>query len=53
VETIHLDKKIKEGEKSRFVLLKDIGKAIVVENVTDEQIRQAIEEGRKEEGVGK
>jgi 3-dehydroquinate synthase len=48
METVHLDKKIKEGEKSRFVLLKDIGKAIVVENVTDEQIRQAIEEGNRE-----
>jgi 3-dehydroquinate synthase len=42
IETIHLDKKSKEGGKPRFVLPKDIGKAIVVENVTDDQIRQAI-----------
>jgi 3-dehydroquinate synthase len=42
IDTVHLDKKIKEGGKPRFVLLKDIGKAIVVENVTDDQIRQAI-----------
>jgi 3-dehydroquinate synthase len=42
IDTIHLDKKIKEGGKLRFVLPKDIGKAIVVENVTDDQIRQAI-----------
>jgi 3-dehydroquinate synthase len=42
IDTIHLDKKIKEGGKPRFVLPKDIGNAIVVENVTDDQIRQAI-----------
>ncbi len=44
INTIHLDKKIKEGGKPRLVLLKDIGKAIVVENVTADQIRQAIVE---------
>ena len=42
IDTIHLDKKIKGDGKLRFVLPESIGKAIVVENVTDDQIRQAI-----------
>jgi len=49
IETIHLDKKSKEGGKPRLVLPKDIGKAIVVENVTDDQIRQAIREVTSDE----
>ena len=44
VETTHLDKKVKGSGESRFVLLGSIGKATVVENVTDEQVRQAIME---------
>ena len=46
INTIRLDKKVKDNRKIRFVLAKEIGKAIVVENVTDEQIRQAIMESR-------
>jgi 3-dehydroquinate synthase len=44
MDIIHLDKKVKADSKPRFVLLKDIGKAVIVENVTDDQIRQAIAE---------
>ena len=44
METVYLDKKIKGSGKPRFVLLKDIGKAIIVEDVTDDQIREAINE---------
>ena len=44
LETIYLDKKIKESGKPRFVLLKDVGKAVIVEDVTDDQIREAIME---------
>lgn len=44
VETTHRDKKVKGSGESRFVLLRSIGKAAVVENVTDDQIRQAIME---------
>ena len=44
INTIHLDKKVKEDGKLRFILLRDIGKAIIVEDVTDDQIRQAIAE---------
>ncbi|HGJ67416.1 TPA: 3-dehydroquinate synthase [bacterium] len=44
IEAIHLDKKSKSNGKSRFVLLKDIGEAIIYENVTDDQIRNAIME---------
>jgi 3-dehydroquinate synthase len=42
IQTIQLDKKIRENNKLRYILAKDIGKAIVVENVSDDQIRQAI-----------
>lgn len=42
IDTIRLDKKIREDARPRFILPKDVGKAIVVENVTDEQIRKAI-----------
>jgi 3-dehydroquinate synthase len=44
MNVVYLDKKIKVGGKPRFVLPKSIGKAVIVENVTDDQIRQAIEE---------
>jgi 3-dehydroquinate synthase len=44
IDTTHLDKKVREGGKPRIILPRDIGKAIVVENVTDDQIRQAITE---------
>jgi len=46
IETIRLDKKVKDNRRIRFALAKEIGKAIVVENVTDEQIREAIMESR-------
>jgi 3-dehydroquinate synthase len=42
IDTVYLDKKVRGGGKPRFVLLKDIGKAMIVENVTDDQIRKAI-----------
>lgn len=42
IDTVYLDKKIKGGGKPRFVLLKDIGKAIIMENIEDNQIRKAI-----------
>lgn len=41
-DAIHLNKEHTEDDKLRFILPKDIGKAIIVENVTDNQIRQAI-----------
>lgn len=44
IDAIHLDKKINESGRPRFVLVKDIGDAIIVENVSDEQIRRAIVE---------
>jgi 3-dehydroquinate synthase len=44
IDAIHLDKKAKNNGKSRFILAKDIGEAIIVENVTDDQIRNAIME---------
>lgn len=39
-----LIKKTNENGRPRFVLPKDIGEAIIVENVTDDQIRNAIME---------
>ena len=42
METVYLDKKSKGSGKPRFVLLKDIGRAIIAEDVTDDQIRKAI-----------
>ncbi len=44
MNAIQLDKKINESGRPRFVLVKDIGEAIIVENVSDEQIRRAIME---------
>ena len=44
LDAIHLDKKTNENGRPRFVLPKDIGEAIIVENVTDDQIRNAIME---------
>jgi 3-dehydroquinate synthase len=44
LDAIHLDKKTKENGRPRIVLPKDIGEAIIVENVTDDQIREAIME---------
>ena len=44
MDIVYLDKKIKAGGKPRLVLPKSIGKAVIVENVTDDQIRQAITE---------
>jgi 3-dehydroquinate synthase len=49
IDTVHLDKKIKEGGKLRFILPKSIGEAIIVENVTDDQIRQAVKEVTRDE----
>lgn len=42
IDAIHLDKKMRGGGRLRFVLPKRIGEAVIVENVTDDQIRQAI-----------
>jgi len=42
VETTHLDKKVKGSGESRLVLLRTIGKAMIMEDITDDQIRQAI-----------
>lgn len=44
INAIHLDKKAKNNGKSRFILTKNVGEAIIFENVTDEQIRTAIME---------
>jgi 3-dehydroquinate synthase len=46
LNSIRYDKKFKEGGKPRFILPKGIGNAIVVENITYQQIRKAIEEVR-------
>ncbi|MBD3183920.1 3-dehydroquinate synthase [Candidatus Poribacteria bacterium] len=46
IKTLYLDKKIKENKKLRFVLAKKIGKAIIVEDVMEEQVHKAIEECR-------
>lgn len=42
IDAIYLDKKIRESNKIRFVLPKSIGEAIVVDGITEEQIREAI-----------
>ena len=47
MNAIQLDKKINDSGRPRFVLAKDIGEAIIVENVSDEQIRRAIMEMKK------
>ena len=44
IATMYLDKKIREAHRLRFILPKTIGKAMVVEDITDSQIRQAIQE---------
>ncbi len=44
IDIIYLDKKIRADNKPRFILPKSIGKAVIVEDVTDDQIRQAIME---------
>jgi 3-dehydroquinate synthase len=47
LDAIQLDKKANESGRPRFVLAKDIGAAIIVENVSDDQIRRAIVEMKK------
>lgn len=44
INTIYLDKKIKEARRLRFVLPKDIGEAIVMENIEENEVRRAVEE---------
>jgi len=44
IEAMHLDKKAKNNGKSRFILAKDVGEAIIYENITDEQAKKAIVE---------
>jgi len=46
IQTMQLDKKIRENNKLRYILAKDIGKAIMVENVNEDHISQAIGESR-------
>jgi len=48
MDTIYLDKKIREADRLRFVLPKDVGEAIIVETVTDDQIRNAISEVKRQ-----
>lgn len=47
LEAIQLDKKTNESGRPRFVLAKDIGEAIIVENVSDDQILRAMMEMKK------
>ncbi len=47
INAIYLDKKIKADFKLRFVLPKDIGEAIIMENVEEREVRKAIEETRE------
>jgi 3-dehydroquinate synthase len=47
LSAIQLDKKTNESGRPRFVLAKDIGEAIIVENVSDDKIRQAMMEMKK------
>lgn len=47
INAIYYDKKIKETGRLRFVLPKDIGEAIIMENIEEKQVRKAIE-GSKE-----
>jgi 3-dehydroquinate synthase len=47
LDAIQLDKKANESGRPRFVLAKDIGEAIIVENVSDDQIRRAMMEIKK------
>lgn len=44
INAIYLDKKIKEARKLRFVLPRDIGEAIIMENIEENEVRRAIEE---------
>ncbi len=44
INAVYLDKKIKEAGKLRFVLPKDIGEAIIIENIEENEVRRAIEE---------
>lgn len=47
INAIYLDKKIKETGRLRFVLPKDIGEAIIMENIEEKEVIKAIEETKE------